>query len=115
MPIRDDNRLTRIRVPWVTWGLIAAAILCFLVQLGPQGEALEEALAFRVHGFQDSLLDPAVWPGLLGQVLLHGHLLHLARHLIVLAAFGDNVEDALGHLRYALFLAFSAAAARPSG
>jgi hypothetical protein len=44
-------------------------------------------------------------------VLLHGDWLHLASNLLVLFAFGDNVEDALGHLRYALFLALSAAAA----
>lgn len=111
MLILDDNRLTRIRRPWVTWGLMAAAILCFLLQLGPRGEALEEALAFHVHGFLDSPFDPAVWPGLFGHVLLHGDWLHLLGNLLVLFAFGDNVEDALGHLRYALFLALSAAAA----
>jgi membrane associated rhomboid family serine protease len=111
MLILDDNRLTRIRTPFVTWGLMAAAVLCFLLQQGAGGQALEEALAFQAQRFRAAPLDPAMWPGLVGHVLLHGDWLHLAGNLIVLFAFGDNVEDALGHLRYALFLALSAAAA----
>lgn len=111
MLILDDNRLTRIRRPWVTWGLMAGAVLCFILQLGPGGEALEEALAFHVHRFRAAPFDPAAWPGLLGHVLLHGDWLHLAGNLLVLFAFGDNVEDALGHVRYVLLLALSAIAA----
>lgn len=110
MLILDDNRLTRIRRPWVTWGLIAACILVFLMQQGSGGGGVEAALAFEVHRFRADPLDPALWPGLFGHALLHGDWLHLAGNLIVLFAFGDNVEDALGHLRYALFVVLSAAA-----
>lgn len=109
MLILDDNRLTRIRRPWVTWGLIAACILCFLLQQGGSGLLVEESLAFQVHRFGEDPLDPALWPGLLGHALLHADWLHLAGNLLVLFAFGDNVEDALGHFRYALFVALSAA------
>ena len=111
MLILDDNRLTRIRRPWVTWALIAACILCFVLQLGPNGQAIEDALALEVHRFRDSPLDIRFWPGVLGHVLLHGDVLHLAGNLLVLFAFGDNVEDALGHSRYVAFLLLSAVAA----
>jgi membrane associated rhomboid family serine protease len=107
--ILDDNRLTRIRRPVVTWLLIAAVIAGFLLQLSPGG-AMVDTLAFEVHRFRDAPLDPALWLGLVGHVLLHGDWLHLLGNLLVLFAFGDNVEDALGHVRYALLLALSAAA-----
>jgi membrane associated rhomboid family serine protease len=110
MLILDDNRLTRIRRPWVTWGLIAACILCFLLQQGSDGFLVEAALTFQVQRFRADPLDPALWPGLAGHVLLHGDWLHLAGNLLVLFAFGDNVEDALGHPRYALFVVLSGAA-----
>ena len=52
MLILDDNRLTRIRRPWVTWGLIAVAILCFLVQLGPI--APEHPVPYRKVTYHDA-------------------------------------------------------------
>ena len=36
-------------------------------------------------------------------MFLHGGWLHLFGNMIFLWVFGDNVEDAMGHLRYALF------------
>ena len=36
-------------------------------------------------------------------MFLHGGWLHLAGNMLFLWIFGDNVEDALGHLRYAVF------------
>jgi membrane associated rhomboid family serine protease len=42
---------------------------------------------------------------------LHGGWLHLGGNMIFLWVFGDNVEDALGHLLYALFYAVSAVGA----
>jgi membrane associated rhomboid family serine protease len=34
---------------------------------------------------------------------MHGGWLHLAGNMLFLWIFGDNVEDAMGHLRYAVF------------
>jgi membrane associated rhomboid family serine protease len=42
---------------------------------------------------------------------LHGGWLHLGGNMIYLWVFGDNVEDALGHVLYALFYAISAVGA----
>jgi membrane associated rhomboid family serine protease len=36
-------------------------------------------------------------------MFIHGGWLHLVGNMIFLWVFGDNVEDALGHIRYALF------------
>jgi len=42
---------------------------------------------------------------------LHGGWLHLAGNMLFLWVFGDNVEDALGHVLYLLFYLLSAAGA----
>jgi membrane associated rhomboid family serine protease len=36
-------------------------------------------------------------------MFIHGGWLHLAANMLFLWIFGDNVEDAMGHLRYGLF------------
>jgi membrane associated rhomboid family serine protease len=36
-------------------------------------------------------------------MFIHGGWLHLAGNMIFLWVFGDNVEDAMGHIRYAIF------------
>jgi membrane associated rhomboid family serine protease len=42
-------------------------------------------------------------PTLFTHMFLHGGLGHIAGNMLFLWIFGDNVEDALGHARYALF------------
>jgi membrane associated rhomboid family serine protease len=39
----------------------------------------------------------------LSSMFLHGGWVHLIGNMIFLWVFGDNVEDAMGHLRYAVF------------
>jgi membrane associated rhomboid family serine protease len=40
-------------------------------------------------------------------MFMHGGLWHLAGNMLFLYIFGDNVEDSIGHLRYALFYLLS--------
>ncbi|MBP0575562.1 rhomboid family intramembrane serine protease, partial [Mycobacterium tuberculosis] len=40
---------------------------------------------------------------------IHADLLHLFGNMLFLRAFGDNVEDAFGHVRFALFYLISGA------
>lgn len=109
IPISDDNpaRIT----PFVTWGLIAANVLVFLWQLTP-GAAGERL--FYLYGFIPALLftdlalrpelgAPAPAVTLLTSMFLHGGLLHLAGNMLYLWIFGNNVEDAMGHVRFAVF------------
>ena len=46
--------------------------------------------------------DPVYWT-LITSMFLHGGLLHIAGNMLFLWVFGDNVEDALGHLGFLLF------------
>src|SRR5262249_8758809 len=48
---------------------------------------------------------------LLTSQFLHGGWLHLAGNMLFLAIFGDNVEDALGHVLYLVFYLLCGAAA----
>jgi membrane associated rhomboid family serine protease len=44
-------------------------------------------------------------------MFVHGGWLHLIGNMLFLWVFGDNVEDALGHVRYLLFYLLAGAAA----
>lgn len=114
VPILDDAPVRRIRRPWVTYGFLAACTLIYVVfQSGwifPEraGAVVSLGLIPSVL-FGDAVLPAgyeAVPPfvTLVTSLFLHGGFLHLAGNMLFLWVFGDNVEDDLGHLRYAAFL-----------
>ncbi len=47
--------------------------------------------------------QPATWLTALTSMFLHASLLHLAGNMLFLFIFGDNVEDAIGRLRFVAF------------
>ncbi len=110
--LHDGNPLTHIDRPWVNNGLMVAMIGVFLLQL-------TDMISWQSFAFFPAQLWH-LWPGpgplngILGLVshqFLHGDILHILANLVVLRVFGDNIEDALGHLRYALFFLGSGAIA----
>ena len=120
VPIHDTNALRRIKRPIVTWGLIASTIAFYVVfQAGiPSQEA--SLIAYRFGAIPSVVTDRAVLPAeiallppgasLVTYAFLHGGLSHLFGNMLFLWVFGDNIEDAMGHLRFALFYALCAAA-----
>src|SRR5690606_29463459 len=102
IPLHDANRLRYIRLQYVTFGLIAANVLVFLVTLaGPQqfGDATVWGLGYipsTVFGIAerpDSMVlvpDNATY---LTYSFLHGDIWHLGGNMLFLWVFGDNVED----------------------
>jgi membrane associated rhomboid family serine protease len=117
VPIHDDNPLKSISLQWVTFAIILAnvAVFAFIAS----GQVTERAaLSFAVVPME--LLDEGVrgagtymhkynyidvrerWT-LLSYMFMHGDLMHLASNMIFLWVFGDNVEDALGHVRFVVF------------
>jgi membrane associated rhomboid family serine protease len=117
IPIRDENPAKSF--PAVTLGLIAACIAAFAYQasLPPrlaQQLALMYGLVPRVITNFPELGTEALAPGLLSlltSMFLHGDLLHLAGNMWFLWIFGNNVEDALGHLGFLLFYVLAGLAA----
>jgi membrane associated rhomboid family serine protease len=71
------------------------------------GEDCGSALADSPELFPDK----SVWLSLLTSMFLHGGLLHLGGNMLFLWIFGNNIEDHLGHLRFAAFYLFSGLAA----
>jgi len=73
------------------WGNIPA---CTLDSLGRDAVASRSAVC-------SSQPHPA--STILTAMFIHGGWLHIAGNMLFLFIFGDNVEDAMGHIRYAIF------------
>jgi membrane associated rhomboid family serine protease len=104
LPVRDS--LPTRSVPGVNYALIALNVGVFGLEVwtsagGGQPGALREAWALVPAQLTADPLANA--PSLLGHMFLHAGFEHLAGNMLFLWIFGDNVEDALGHARYAFF------------
>ena len=115
IPLSDDNPLRSITFQWVTIGLIAANVAVFVLQNVGQGPVAVASFAvipselFQVRVFGGAARGPldalAVPEGytLLTYMFLHGDIVHLLSNMLFLWVFGDNVEDAMGHLKFLVF------------
>jgi membrane associated rhomboid family serine protease len=92
-PLGDDNPTQRR--PIVNYAIIGVNLVVFLVTLlAPDDESL-----IRWTMVPSRLR----WETLLTNFFLHANLIHLLGNMWMLWIFGDNVEDRLGHLGYAVF------------
>ena len=99
LPIGDDDRDRRL-TPVVTYALIVANVLFFLLELN-SGDAFIERWAFVPSRF---LAHPASeFATIFTSMFMHAGWVHLLGNMLYLWIFGDNVEDRLGH---ALFFVF---------
>ena len=115
IPLSDDNPLRSIRFQWMTVSLIVVNVLVFVWQSAGMGEAVAASFALipselvqvkifggAAHGPMDALAIPEGYT-LITYMFLHANIIHLASNMLFLWVFGDNVEDALGHVRYVAF------------
>ncbi|MBA3888708.1 MAG: rhomboid family intramembrane serine protease [Acidobacteria bacterium] len=123
-PIGDDNS-DRVRTPYVTYLFIALNVLVFVFL---QGFGTNEQFTYAFSVVPEEIrtgvdiakpvpvqlgdqttqipLQPTpvhVYLTLLTSMFMHGGLMHLFGNMLFLWIFGDNVEDDLGHGRYAGF------------
>ena len=112
LPLRDDNPLHRIGFQFVTLALIAACTIVWAVQaIG--GDQFDAELVFRLGMIPVTVLgelrrEPDMvavtpWLTIVTSMFLHGGFMHLFGNMLYLWIFGDNVEDAMGHWRFAIF------------
>ena len=110
LPLHDRNPIRHITFPYVNYGLIAITVLVFLVQsvqpdYGFGWMAVEYGLVPIV--VRDLVPQPVAWlpdyANLVTYAFLHADWLHLLSNMLFLWIFGDNIEDAMGHLKYLLF------------
>jgi membrane associated rhomboid family serine protease len=113
VPLYDGHPLRFIRYPWMNWSIIGGTVLCwFIFQSGVVVDGyMTSVVSFGLIPavlFETSLLPegyeqvPAA-ATLVSSIFLHGDLIHLGANMLFLWVFGDNVEDAMGHLAYAVF------------
>ena len=108
IPLKDINPTKSF--PFVNVMLISANVLVFLYQITLSPNAAKAFLlanatiparipAFLAgHAPASVALDP-----LFSSMFLHGGLMHLLGNMLFLYIFGDNVEDAFGHIWYLFF------------
>jgi membrane associated rhomboid family serine protease len=103
LPLTDHN--PRRTTPYVTFVLIAINILMFMweLSLGTNIERALRAVAFIPARFWGSPDLAADFIRTMVSMFLHGGWLHLGGNMLYLWIFGDNVEDRLGHGKYAFF------------
>jgi membrane associated rhomboid family serine protease len=109
-PLKDDNPTTI--TPVVTWILIAINVVVFLYQvsLGPRASQLFVyqfgAIPAVVTGDQSlpgNLVAVPPFLSIFTSMFLHGGWMHLIGNMWYLWIFGNNIEEAMGSLRYLLF------------
>ena len=115
IPVTDAVRARTF--PFVNIAIIIACTLVFIYEVSISAASLDRF--FNDYAVVPSqLYDWWKSPSGVGEPLtvfsaafLHGGWLHLGGNMLFLWVFGDNVEDALGHFRYAAFYLVSAAGA----
>jgi len=108
IPLKDSNPTERF--PIITVVIIILNILVFLYQASLGDESVENfvrALSLvPARLFHASTVPPGPVPvgvTIITSQFLHGGLLHLAGNMLYLWIFGNNVEDAMGRMRFIVF------------
>jgi rhomboid family protein len=118
VPLHDTNPLKNIRFQYVTVALIALNVAVYAIfQTGwfiPLAD--EDVTAFAVipaklmasTGGGTAFFATGAFPmperlTLVTYMFLHGGWIHLIGNMLFLWVFGDNIEDAMGHVRFIMF------------
>jgi membrane associated rhomboid family serine protease len=100
-PIGDENAGTIIK-PIVNWTLIGLSVAVFIYQVSLPPRALE-AFFLQYGVIPAELTAGENYLSVLTSMFLHGGFGHLFGNMVFLYVFGDNIEDAMGHISYLLF------------
>jgi membrane associated rhomboid family serine protease len=96
LPLRDH--LPTRTFPFVNYAIIAANVIVFLLELS--GAAGTELTFVPARLFSDPVMGVET---VFTAMFMHAGLAHIGGNMLYLWIFGDNVEDAMGHVRYLLF------------
>ena len=110
IPIGDYDP-PRQRFHLIVWVLLLANIGVFLYQIRLGEERFITyvyqygAIPYELTNNVDipPLIDFPIWVTIFTSMFMHGGLLHLGSNMLFLWIFGDNIEAALGRVRFVLF------------
>jgi membrane associated rhomboid family serine protease len=117
MPIGDDNE-GRIITPYVTYILIAINIIVFILLQLPNDNftygysVIPQEITRGVdlttpqgvhHNIPQAPGPTPIFLTIFTAMFMHGGWAHLFGNMLYLWIFGDNVEDALGHVKFLIF------------
>ena len=102
-PLKDDNP-TQTK-PFVTLTLIITCIFIFLYQFFLTNS--ENIFIINNFGMRPKELffnkDISSYFTLFSSMFLHGGFMHLIGNMLFLWIYGNNIEDAMGHIKFLLF------------
>src|SRR5688500_1481956 len=110
LPLHDQNPIRHVKFPYVTYALIGLNLVVFLFQLamgnyGFEWFAVEYGMVPIV--VRNVVEQPVAWlpdwANLVTYAFLHADWLHLLSNMLFLWVFGDNIEDAMGHVKFLVF------------
>ena len=111
IPLHDDNPTERF--PFVTIAFIVMCLAVFLYQ-NSLSEKLGEVFVLQYGAIPALVFGAGSLPEdassaipsaltLLSSMFLHGGWMHLLGNMLYLWIFGNNIEDAMGHAKFAVF------------
>ena len=112
IPLYDGVPLRYLRGAWVAWGIIALNIAAYALLaaglFGPVSRidvefgVIPAVLTGQAHLAPELLRINPNWTVFSG-MFLHASWWHLFGNMLFLFVFGDNVEDAMGRLRFVIY------------
>jgi membrane associated rhomboid family serine protease len=110
IPLRDDNPSFRPQIVTVTFIVMCVLVWLWQLSFGAEGG---QRIVYALGVVPASLLGQqqlppelsvvAPWMTMFTSMFMHGGWLHLIGNMLYLWVFGDNVEDSMGHGRFAVF------------
>ncbi len=114
LPLHDGLPVRHVKAPFVAVGFIVLCSLIFAaglvlpglgdVNMVAAGFGMIPSVLFGHAALPADFIAAPSWATPLTNIFLHASLVHLAGNMLFLWVFGDNVEDAMGHVRFALFV-----------
>ncbi|MEP6900779.1 MAG: rhomboid family intramembrane serine protease [Actinomycetota bacterium] len=125
-PLGDDNS-DRVITPYVNYILIAINILVFVFLQGFGGndaftyafslvpkeittgidiitsQVIRDAASGQTATIPNFAAPLGVYFNILSSMFMHGGISHIFGNMLFLWIFGDNIENLIGHIRYAVF------------
>jgi len=114
LPLHDDNPTTTR--PYVTVGIMIACTLVYVLTLpGAQRASyllgVVPAVLTGHMSFEAGVVHLPPFATIVTSMFMHGGFWHLAGNMLYLWIFGNNIEDAMGHVRFFLFYVLCGTAA----